>query len=134
MPTDHNSIQTTPSCCRFFRLFSKAWQGELSFAKAFWVIHMLCGFLLGLVLFLILMGVTMRMMSTFAVDQMYYSALVSALVRVLALPYSLFAAICVWRCAKHSKTAWKYLGLFLVLVGVLWSIITLAVMIGNAFL
>lgn len=99
-------------------LFTRAWKGQASLAAAFWLIHVLFGIILAIVVAII--------MSFFVVDffrpEVY--PLYTYLMMAIVFPYTLFSAICVWRCGKNSSMIWSVLARILVVLSVISGVIS----------
>src|SRR5690349_19487594 len=101
-------------------MFKKAWNGQLSLAKAFWLIYVVVGIILGLIVSLVLS----MMVANY--NYQAYSSMIGAIV----FPYTLFSAICVWRCGKNSSKVWDILSKIVVVLGVLGGIYNIAAALG----
>lgn len=96
-------------------MFKQAWKGEASLAKAFWLIYVVIGILLGMLITLVIK------MSVENFDYIVYNNLIMA----IGLPYTLYSAISVWRCGKNSWVVWSILSKIVVVLGVLGSLMAL---------
>lgn len=96
-------------------LFARSFKGKASLALAFWIVYVLIGFVLWLILGLII-GMAAPNMSPMTMHN---------LTLALLLPYIIFAAICVWRCARNSWILWNILARIAVVLGVLNGIISI---------
>ncbi|MBA3661336.1 MAG: hypothetical protein H0W64_06390 [Gammaproteobacteria bacterium] len=93
-------------------LLARSWRGEASLAKAFWIVYVLFGILIALLITLIFS----LAMPDF--NYMNYQYKIMA----IQFPYTLFSAICVWRCAKNSTFIWRILARIIVAIGVIGGI------------
>lgn len=74
------------------------WKGKQSLASAYWIIHALFGFLLGILIFIGLATYYHKPFTHETLKVLKPSAL------AIGLPYTIFSAICVWRCANNTKS------------------------------
>ena len=100
-----------------FNLFVKSYKGEASLAKAFWLIYVLFSMILSLVILGAFFIFIPDFSNTLQANEEWYQSLI----QVIQLPYLIFAAIAVWRCAKNSWIVWNILARVLIVLTVLGS-------------
>lgn len=93
-------------------LFVRGWKGQASLAAAFWLVYVLFGIIIALIITLIF---------SLVVPDFNYQ-LYQDKIMAIQFPYTLFSAICVWRCAKNSTFIWRLLARIIVVLGVLGGI------------
>lgn len=98
------------------KLFERSWKGEASLAAAFWLVY----FLGSIVIAIILSIIFSFTVADFRTPEMmpYYSNVIKAIM----FPYTLFSAICVWRCAKNSWILWNVLARIIAVLSVVFGI------------
>jgi hypothetical protein len=101
-------------------MFKQAWKGETSLGTAFWLVYLVMGALLSF-----LIGYIVQSVSP---NSDYYFA--RSLTTTIALPYTLFSAVCVWRCGKNSWIVWNVLTKVIVSLSVIFSILTVFYLLG----
>lgn len=100
-------------------IFVRSWKGQESLAKAFWLVYALFGIIVGIVIALIFM---------LTVPNFDYATYNNTIMAV-GFPYTLFSAICVWRCAKNSHIVWNILAKIVVVLGVIGGIASIIQML-----
>ncbi len=113
----------------FLSLFKRAWKGEASLAAAFWIIHVLIG---GFVLQGIVSWLVGYFMPELAIhvdhptpEMLAASMKQSFLMVAICFPYTVYSAICVWRCSKNSWGLWRFLSKLLVALGIIAGLISI---------
>src|SRR5262245_41681580 len=99
------------------RLFEQSWKGEASLGKAFWLVYVL----IGIIIQLIILGIFAFFVPNFLTPEVYVKY--QDLLVTIFFPYTLFSAICVWRCAKNSSKLWGILAKIVVALGVIFGVI-----------
>lgn len=105
------------------RLLKKCWKGEATLDVAFWLIFFIYGlslvFLVGLIFALFIPNFFRNEIFN------YYRDVILSIVA----PYTVFAAICVWRCARHSWPFWcwvaRLIGVMAVIISALYPLMRL---------
>lgn len=87
-------------------LFVRAWRGEASLAAAFWLVYFVFSIILAILLVVIFKAINPLFMDM-------------NLIKAIMLPYTIYGAICVWRCGKNSMILWNILSKIAVILGVL---------------
>ena len=104
-----------------FSLFKDAWNGQASLAKAFWLVYVVFGAIVGGI---ILLGFRLfdpsLIHNTMTNKEAYISF--KNLYQTICLPYTVYSAVCVWRCAVNSSTIWKILARIVVVFGVIGGV------------
>lgn len=111
-------------------LFIQSWKGEAPLWKAFWIVNVLMGWIVCFIVAAVLMFPTLIEINQQSVEYLAVSfqdhwgwsqnilrqELVSKfpLIVTIFLPYSLYSAICVWRCGKNSHIMWRALAIIIV--------------------
>lgn len=90
-------------------LFARAWQGKASLAAAFWIIWFLGTIILSIIIVIVLS----------AIDPNFNFVLQSFKTYSILFPYTVFAAICVWRCGRNSIGIWRFLSRLLMIFAVI---------------
>lgn len=90
-------------------LFAKSWRGEASLAKAFWLVYFLFSIMIGLIIAFIL---------SLIIPSFTYVTYNNLIMSIL-FPYTVFSAICVWRCAKNALLIWSILARIVVVLAVI---------------
>lgn len=98
------------------KLFERSWKGEASLAAAFWVVYFICSIIIGFLIALVF-AMTVPNFSTPEVYGQYTNV-----IKAILFPYTLFSAICVWRCAKNSWILWNVLARIVAVIAVLGGI------------
>ena len=95
-------------------IYIKAWRGELSFGLSFWVVQ-------------IITSLVLLFIAAFIFDS------VDAMTLIMA-PYSIYAFICVMRCAKRYKnTSSSSMSSVFVVIAYIWSLL-FAISMVTAFI
>lgn len=94
-------------------MFKQAWNGTASLAKAFWLIY----FLFGIIISIIVSIIALKLSNN--------QANVYNLTIAIVLPYTLFSAICVWRCAKNAWILWNILARLIAILAVIGGVVGL---------
>jgi sugar phosphate permease len=94
------------------------WQGKGKLGQAYWLIYILGGVFLNLFILFV-----MTILSTFD----FTSHKLPTSFYILALPYQLFAAVCVWRCAKNTtwSITWKYIARVMIIINLIYLLKTI---------
>lgn len=100
-------------------LFVRSWKGQASLAAAFWIIYFVALVVLSLILFYIITAIHPPLRT---------SPIVGAIISTIIFPYLIYAAICVWRCAKNAQVIWKILARIVVILGVLNSVYNIVIL------
>ncbi|MFZ2315812.1 MAG: hypothetical protein WAW86_09180 [Gammaproteobacteria bacterium] len=113
-------------------LFKRAWKGEASLAAAFWIIHVLIG---SIVLQSIISWAISYFMPELAVSSMNVSTAADAqaamfnkhafMMLAICFPYTIYSAICVWRCGKNSWKLWSILSKIIVILSVISGLLSI---------
>lgn len=90
-------------------IFARSWKGEASLAKAFWLVYFLFGIIIGLIISILL---------SFVIPNFSYITH-NNLIMTILFPYTVFSAICVWRCAKNSSAIWRILARIIVVLAII---------------
>lgn len=98
------------------KLFERSWKGEASLAAAFWLVYFIGSIVIGIILAIIFSFFIPNFSSPEVVG--YYSHVIKAIM----FPYTLFSAICVWRCAKNSWIVWNILARIIAVLAILSGI------------
>lgn len=101
-------------------MFKQAWKGEASLGTAFWLVYLVMGALLSF-----LIGYVVQSISP---NSDYYFA--RSLTTAIALPYTLFSAISVWRCGKNGWIVWNVLTKIIVSLSVIFSVLAVFYLLG----
>jgi len=109
-----------------FKLFAQGWKGETSLAKAFWLIYVLFGIIIALIITVPFALFAPDFMQSPAV-QLHYSPII----RTIYLPYSIYAAICVWRCGVKANIFWKVLSRILVILSIALGLLQVVQLVIN---
>lgn len=109
------------------KLFVQGWKGETSLAKAFWLIYILFGIIIAIIITLPFALLTPDFMQSPAA-QLHYSPII----RTIYLPYSIYAAICVWRCGVKSNLFWKIVSRILVILSIALGLLQVVQLIISA--
>ena len=96
-------------------IFRDSWQGKASLAKAFWLVYFVFGIIINLIV-LALLSATMPGFNYEANSNLLMS---------IVFPYTLFSAICVWRCGKNSYILWNVLAKVVVVLALLGGLLAL---------
>lgn len=102
-------------------LFVRGLKGQASLAAAFWIIYFVGLIVLYLIVFYIISAIR---------PDFRTSPTIGALIGTILFPYLLYAAICVWRCAKNSSAVWRILARIVVTLGVISGIFNIAMLLG----
>ena len=100
-------------------LFVQAWRGEASLAKAFWIVFVVVGTVLNLICSLIVRGLLDSSPATLKAAIIILS--------IIIFLYTLFSAICVWRCGKNSTSFWSILSKAVVAIAVVFNLVALII-------
>lgn len=98
------------------KLFIRGWKGEASLAAAFWLIYFLGSIVIGILLTLLFSFFIPSFSSPEVIGQYSY------IIKAIMFPYTLFSAICVWRCAKNSSIIWNVLARIIAVLAILFGI------------
>lgn len=101
-------------------LFVRSWKGEASLAAAFWLVY----FVFGIVIAIIITLIFSLVLPDFSYTK-YHNQIMS-----IQFPYTLFSAICVWRCARNSIFIWRLLARIVVVLGVIGGIFNIVHLIN----
>lgn len=104
-------------------LLKECWKGRATLDKAFWIIFFIYGLSLVFLVGLIFAIFVPNFFRTEVFNQ--YRDIILAIVS----PYTVFAAICVWRCAKHSWPFWRWvartIGVLAVIISAVFPLLRL---------
>lgn len=87
----------------------KSWRGEASLAQAFWLVYIFFRLIVLIVIYITLSLILPN----------FDFILNNDLAMAILFPFTLFSAICVWRCSKKSDFIWRTIARALVLVDVI---------------
>lgn len=96
-------------------IFKDSWNGNAHLWKAFWLVYFVFGIIISLIVAAIL-SVTVAGFSY---------ATHNNLLMTIVLPYTIYSAICVWRCGKNSLMVWNVLSKIVVVLAVISGFIGL---------
>lgn len=96
-------------------IFARAWQGRASLATAFWIIWFLFSIILGFIIIIILS----------AIDPNFNFMFQNYKTNAILFPYTLFAAVCVWRCGKNSVGIWRILSRIIMVLAVVGGLLNI---------
>lgn len=94
-------------------MFAQAWKGEAPLWKAFWLVYVVVGIIVGIIIAVIV---------AYAVAPGATPTANNDLIMTIGFPYTLFSAICVWRCGKNSAMVWNVLSKILVILSVIGGV------------
>ncbi len=100
-------------------LFVRAWKGKASLAAAFWLVHVVFGIIIAIIISII----CSFFIANFFTPDVYSQY--SDLVMTIYFPYTLYSAICVWRCAKNSSMVWAVIARILVVLAIISGLISI---------
>jgi hypothetical protein len=106
------------------RLLERSWKGQASLAAAFWLVYIV----FSTVIFLILSVIFSLFVPNFFTGEVFNQYAPS--IKAIMLPYMLFSAVCVWRCAKNSWLLWNILARIIVVLAVIFGFINLFRVLG----
>lgn len=98
-------------------VFAQSWQGKASLSTAFWWVYVVVSIILWLIISFIVNSAAPSASMLFKQN----------LIFLFLFPYTLFSAICVWRCGKNSTTLWSILSKIVVIFGVVFSLLSIVV-------
>lgn len=98
------------------KLFERSWKGEASLAAAFWLVYFLGSIVIAIILSIIFSYTVVDFRNPEMMP--YYSTVIKAIM----FPYTLFSAICVWRCAKNSWILWNVLARIIAVLSIVFGI------------
>jgi hypothetical protein len=101
------------------KLFERSWKGEASLAAAFWLVYFVFSIIIGFIIAFIFA----MMVPNFSNPEIYVQY--TPLIKAILFPYTLFSAICVWRCAKNSWILWNVLARIIIVLAILGGIYAL---------
>lgn len=84
-----------------FSFLLRAWNGEASLGRAFWIVYIL----FGAIQLLILEYIFMQQTGAYILLDVH-NAMTDKLI-TYAFPYLFFSTMCVWACGKKSWIEWK---------------------------
>lgn len=93
----------------------KCWRGEVTLDQAFWLVFFIGGLSLVFIVGLFFAIFVPNFFRPEIFD--YYRKVILTIVS----PYTLFAAICVWRCAQHSYIFWRWVARIIAVLAVVIS-------------
>ena len=99
-------------------IFVRAWKGQSSLAAAFWLVYFVGSIILYYIITFTLTRLRPDLMRASPFGHMVFAIL---------LPYTLYSAICVWRCGRNSEAFWRILSrivIILAIIGAIASIIS----------
>lgn len=94
------------------KLLVDSWKGDTSLAKAFWLVFGLFGFFIRII-------ITAFLFLTFHPPLLWLRILIIE----FALPYTIFSAICVWRCSNNPLPLWNVISRAIVLLTLLADLV-----------
>ncbi len=103
-----------------FDFFTRCWRGQESLAKAYWLLAVLLGLFLVAVI-VVIFSFFVPITEILRAEDSYYQRLIVSIM----LPFTLFSAVCVWRCGRNSILIWKLLSRMLVILAVLDGVVAL---------